>query len=308
MMRMATETLQYGRVIWTNVERVTPQDVQDLRENYPHFHPLDLEDLLSRIERPKLDEYDDYLFVVMHFPLWDPVQRISRAAEVDMFVGSGYLITVHDGTLKPLRHLFEQCQTSEELRDQYMGRGASKLFYTVIDRLVDYIFPILYKVDANIRAIEEDIFTEDSRHIIQDLSFIRRDIIALRRIIRPQLVIVENLEKVDRPFIREELDVYFGDILDHLIKAYEIIEDDLEVIRGLSDTANTLVSYRLNEVMRILTVISVIMLPLTLLSGIYGMNVELPLAEWDVAFVLIIAMMFTIAVTMLSYFRRRGWL
>ncbi len=305
---MATETLQYGRVIWTNVERVTPQDVQDLRENYPHFHPLDLEDLLSRIERPKLDEYDDYLFVVMHFPLWDPVQRISRAAEVDMFVGSGYLITVHDGTLKPLRHLFEQCQTSEELRDQYMGRGASKLFYTVIDRLVDYIFPILYKVDANIRAIEEDIFTEDSRHIIQDLSFIRRDIIALRRIIRPQLVIVENLEKVDRPFIREELDVYFGDILDHLIKAYEIIEDDLEVIRGLSDTANTLVSYRLNEVMRILTVISVIMLPLTLLSGIYGMNVELPLAEWDVAFVLIIAMMFTIAVTMLSYFRRRGWL
>lgn len=308
MMRMATETIQYGRVIWTNIERVTPQDVQDLRENYPHFHPLDLEDLLSRIERPKLDEYDDYLFVVMHFPLWDPVQRISRAAEVDMFVGSGYLITVHDGTLKPVRHLFEQCQTSEELRDQYMGRGASKLFYTVIDRLVDYIFPILYKVDANIRAIEEDIFTEDSRHIIQDLSFIRRDIIALRRIIRPQLVIVENLEKVDRPFIREELDVYFGDILDHLIKAYEIIEDDLEVIRGLSDTANTLVSYRLNEVMRILTVISVIMLPLTLLSGIYGMNVELPLAEWDAAFVLIIAMMFTIAATMLSYFRRRGWL
>ncbi len=305
---MATETIQYGRVIWTNIERVTPQDVQDLRENYPHFHPLDLEDLLSRIERPKLDEYDDYLFVVMHFPLWDPVQRISRAAEVDMFVGSGYLITVHDGTLKPVRHLFEQCQTSEELRDQYMGRGASKLFYTVIDRLVDYIFPILYKVDANIRAIEEDIFTEDSRHIIQDLSFIRRDIIALRRIIRPQLVIVENLEKVDRPFIREELDVYFGDILDHLIKAYEIIEDDLEVIRGLSDTANTLVSYRLNEVMRILTVISVIMLPLTLLSGIYGMNVELPLAEWDAAFVLIIAMMFTIAATMLSYFRRRGWL
>lgn len=305
---MATETIQYGRVIWTNIERVTPQDVQDLRENYPHFHPLDLEDLLSRIERPKLDEYDDYLFVVMHFPLWDPVQRISRAAEVDMFVGSGYLITVHDGTLKPLRHLFEQCQTSEELRDQYMGRGASKLFYTVIDRLVDYIFPILYKVDANIRAIEEDIFTEDSRHIIQDLSFIRRDIIALRRIIRPQLVIVENLEKVDRPFIREELDVYFGDILDHLIKAYEIIEDDLEVIRGLSDTANTLVSYRLNEVMRILTVISVIMLPLTLLSGIYGMNVELPLAEWDVAFVLIIGMMFTVAATMLSYFRRRGWL
>ena len=308
MARMATETIQYGRVTWTNIERVTPQDVQGLRETYPHFHPLDIEDLQSRIERPKMDEYDDYMFVVMHFPLWDPVQRVSRAAEVDMFVGSGYLITVHDGTLKPLRHLFEQCQTNEELRAQYMGRGASRIFYTVIDRLVDYIFPILYKVDANIRAIEDEIFTEDSRQIIQDLSFIRRDIIALRRIIRPQLPIVENLEKVDRPYIREDLDVYFGDILDHLVKGFEIIEEDLEVIRGLSDTANTLVSYRLNEVMRILTVISVIMLPLTLISGIYGMNVLLPLADWDGAFLLIIGTMFTIAVAMLTFFRRRGWL
>ena len=128
MKRMATETIQYGRVTWTNIERVTPQDMQDLRDTYPHFHPLDIEDLQSRIERPKMDEYDDYMFVVMHFPLWDPVQRVSRAAEVDMFVGSGYLITSHDGTLKALRHLFEQCQVNEELRAQYMGRGASRLF------------------------------------------------------------------------------------------------------------------------------------------------------------------------------------
>ncbi|MBN1967681.1 MAG: magnesium transporter CorA family protein, partial [Anaerolineae bacterium] len=217
---MATQTIQHGRVTWTNIERLTPQDSQNLQAVYPHFHPLDLEDLQSRIERPKIDEYDDYLFVVMQFPLWDPIQRVSRASEVDMFVGSGYLVTVSDGSLKPLRHLFEQCQSNEELREQVMGRGASKIFYTVIDRLVDYLFPILYKVDANIRELEEEIFTEDSRQVIQDLSFIRRDIIALRRIIRPQLAIVENLENVDRPFIREDLDVYFGDILDHLVKAW----------------------------------------------------------------------------------------
>ncbi|NLX11829.1 MAG: magnesium/cobalt transporter CorA [Chloroflexi bacterium] len=305
---MAIQTIQHGRIRWTNIERITPQDVQDLRETYPHFHPLDLEDLLSRIERPKLDEYEDYLFVVMQLPLWDPVQRISRASEVDIFVGSGYVVTVSDGSLKPLRHLFEQCQTNPEVREQIMGRGASKILHGVIDRLVDYIFPILYKVDANIRELEEEIFTEDSRQVIQDLSFVRRDIIALRRIIRPQLVIVENLEKVDRPFIREDLDVYFGDILDHLIKATDIIEEHLEVIRGLSDTANTLVSYRLNEVMRILTVISVIMLPLTLLSGIYGMNVALPMQGTQLAFEMVIGLMFLIAASMLIYFRYRGWL
>lgn len=305
---MPIQTIQHGRVTWVNVERVTPEDVEALRDTYPHFHPLDLEDLQSRIERPKIDEYDDYLFVVMQFPLWDAVQRVSRAAEVDMFVGSGYLVTASDGSLKPLGQLFEQCRTNDELRERLMGRGASKLFYAVIDRLVDYVLPILYKVDGNIRNLEGEIFAEDSRQVMQDLSFIRRDIIALRRIIRPQIAIIENLEKVDRPFIREDLDVYFGDILDHLLKAWEIAEDHLEVINGLADMANALVSYRLNEVMQILTVISVIMLPLTLLSGIYGMNIILPLQDAPASFLLIIGLMFAIAFSMLSYFRHRGWL
>ncbi len=305
---MAIQTIQHGRVTWVNIERVTPDDIAYLRETYPHFHPLDLEDLQSRIERPKIDEYDDYLFVVMQFPQWDAIQRISRPAEVDMFVGSGYLVTASDGTLKPLRQLFAQCETDPDARERFMGRGASKTFYTVIDRLVDYVFPILYKVDANIHHLEDEIFTEDSRQVMQDLSIVRRDIIALRRIIRPQIVIVDNLEKVDRTFIREDLDVYFGDIYDHVVKAWEIVEDHYDVINGLSDMTNTLVSYRLNEVMQILTVISVIMMPLTLISGIYGMNVELPLQEQPIAFTLIMGLMFSIALAMLAYFRHRGWL
>ena len=301
-------TIQHGRVTWVNIERVTAEDVMALREAYPHFHPLDLEDLMSRIERPKIDEYDDYLFVVMQFPLWDPVERVSRASEVDMFVGSGYFVTVHDGMLKPLRHLFEQCEADPEVREQIMGRGASRVFYAVIDRLVDYILPILYKVDANIHLLEEEIFLEDSRQLMQDLSFIRRDIIALRRIIRPQIAIVENLENVDRPFIREDLDVYFGDILDHLVKAYDIVEDHLAVIQGLGDTAQTLVNYRLNEIMQILTVITVILMPLELIAGIYGMNIALPLMDETAAFLVVTGLMFTIALGMLVYFRHRGWL
>ncbi len=304
---MSMETIQHGRVFWTNIERATAQDINELRERYPYFHPLDLEDLQSRIERPKIDDYDDYLFVVMQFPIWDPIQRISRATEVDMFVGPGYLVTSSDGTLKPLRQLFEQCKASEEAREQIMGRGASRIFYTVVDRLVDYILPILYKVDANIRHLEEEIFSQDSRQVMQDLAFVRRDIIALRRIIRPQIVIVGNLEKVDRTFIREDLDVYFGDIYDHIVKASEIIDDHFEVINGLADMANALVSYRLNETIQILTVISVIMLPLTLISGIYGMNIALPIQDHALAFIVVMALMATIATSMLLYFHHRGW-
>jgi magnesium transporter len=304
---MGVELLTHGRITWVNIEKPTPEDMSYLRQHYP-FHPLDLEDCLSRIERPKIDEYDDYLFLIMQFPIFDMSSRVSRPAEVDIFIGAGYLVTVHDGILWPITKLFDDCQTEEPIRQKHMGRGASRLLHDVIDRLVDYCFPILYKVDANIREIEEDIFTEQVPGVVREISWVRRDIIALQRIIKPQIAIVANLEHKDRPFIREELDVYFGDVLDHLYKAWDMLEDHRDVIEGLSDTADTLTSYRINEVMKILTIISVIMLPLTLLSGIYGMNISLPLAQHPLSFLFILLLMILISGSMLFYFKRRRWI
>ncbi len=304
---MSIETVTYGKITWTNIEKPMAEDIEVLRRNY-NFHPLDLEDCLSRIERPKIDEYEDYLFIVMHFPVYDPDQRISKPSEVDFFIGAGYLVTVHDGILRPIYQLFDDCQRYERTRAKHMGRGASRLLYGVIDALVDYCFPILDKVDANIHAIEEEVFTEDMRRVVQGISTIRRDIIALRRIIRPQIAIVANLEQKDRPFIREDLDVYFGDIVDHLNKAWDILEDHREVVEGLSETSDSVISYRINEVMRILTIISVVLLPLTLLSGIYGMNIYLPLARHPLSFIFILGLMILVAGSMLFYFKRQGWL
>ncbi len=305
---MPYEILTYGRVTWTNITKPAPADMARLRGDYPHFHPLDLEDCLSRIERPKIDEYDDYLFIVMHFPLWDHNRRISRPSEVNFFIGPGYLVTVHEDELQPLTNLFEQCKSNTEAREIYMAASAGRMLHTVIDRLVDYLFPILYKVDANIRHIEEALFSEDVRSTIQDISFVRRDVIALRRIIRPQVAIVHNLEQIDRPFIHDDLEVYFGDILDHLQKARDIADEDAEEITNLADTSDALVSYRINEVMRILTVISVIMLPLTLISGIMGMNIGLPFQSHPQAFLIIVGAMLFVSLVMLLLFRYRRWL
>jgi magnesium transporter len=305
---MGVEVLTHGRVTWVNIEKPALEDMNYLRERYP-FHPLDLEDCLSHIERPKIDEYEDYLFIIMQFPVFDAASRVSRPEEVDMFIGAGYLVTVHAGNLWPIARLFDDCQADEQIRQRHMGRGASGLLHDVMDRLVDYCFPILYKVDANIREIEEDVFTEEVPGVVQELSWVRRDIIALQRTVKPQIAIVANLENEDRPFIREGLDVYFGDVLDHLYKARDMLEDQRDVIEGLSDTANTLTSYRLNEVIKILTIISVIMLPLTLLSGIYGMNLELPLDENSpLSFVVIILLMVVMAGGMILYFRKRRWI
>nr|HID13887.1 magnesium transporter [Anaerolineae bacterium] len=305
---MTIETVVYEHVTWTNVEQPTEADMRILHERYPHFHPLDLEDCLSRIERPKIDEYDEYLFIVMHFPIFDRRQRISRPAEVDFFIGHGYLVTVHDGILQPIAGFFDLCQQDEAVREQYFT-SSGRLLHAVIDRLVDYLFPILNKVEANIREIEEDIFTEDMRRIVQGISFVRRDIIALRRIVRPQPAIVANLERVDRPYIREELDVYFGDILDHLNKARDIIDDDYEVVEGLSATSDTLTSYRTNDVMKMLAIITITFSFLEAMTGLYGMNLAwLPLASRPYAFFVLVGLMLLGIGGILIYFRHRRWL
>lgn len=305
---MTTYKLKHDRVTWTNIIHPTPNDVQALREEYPFIHPLNFEDMLSPMERPKIDEDDNYLFIVMHFPQWDPVQRLSRAHEINIVIGRGYVITIHDGTLKPLVRMFQSSENDAELRKRYMGRGANHTFYTIIDQLVDYIFPMLRKVDKNVNEIEESIFTQDTRKIIREITLIRRDVIALRRIIRQQVPVLEALENTEHPIIHEDFEEYFGDLVDHMSKARDFIEEDFEIVGNLAETADMLANYRINEIMRILTVISVIMLPLTLVSSVYGMNVPLPLEQNPQAFLVISVTMFLIAALLLFYFRRRGWL
>ncbi len=283
---MAVEVITYGRLTWVNIVQPTPEDMQYLRAHYP-FHPLELEDCLSQIERPKIDEHEDYLFIVMHFPVFDRQAQISRPSEINFFIGANYLVTVHAGVLKPLVQLFNACKEDEKARQRHMGKGAGRLLYDVLDRMVDYCFPMLNKVGQHIRNIEEDMFTADMRRIVQSISLVRRDLIALRRVVKPQIAIVGNLERKDRPFIQE---------------------DNEEVIEELSSTADSLISYRINEVIRILTLISVVMMPPTLVASIYGMNVRLPLEEHPLAFaVVLLVIVFSIVGTWV-YLRRRGWM
>jgi magnesium transporter len=302
------QTITSQRVTWVDIVNATPGDVDRLSKMFRDIHPLNLEDLLSLSERPKIDEADEYLFLVMHFPRWDPRQRLTRPSELDILVGRGYVITVHDGMLKPLVNLFKACQESEVVRHKYLMKGANHLFYVIIDQLVDYLLPILSRVDANIREIEENIFTDDARRVIQDITLVRRDIIALRRIIRQQVPIIERLERLDHPILTEEQEEYFGDIADHIHRARDIIDEDAEIISSLAETADILATHRINEVIRILTVISVIMLPLTLVSSVYGMNVKLPFDTHPNAFIIVVGTMLAIAVVMLLIFRRRNWL
>ncbi len=305
---MTLQRIAGERTIWVDITDTSIHDVAALRRAYPDFHPLNLEDIMSPIERPKIDDQGDHLFIVLHFPLWDAKMRLSRPSEVDFFIGRGYIITVHDGVLKPLTQLLKQVVNDESVRRYLLDKSSGHTFYVILDKLVDYMFPILNRVDYNIRDIEERIFADEGMRLIRSIAEVRRDAISLRRIIRNQVPILDLIERMNNPIIVDELDEYFGDIVDHAKRARDIIDENVEVISGLGETADTLLNHRLNGVIRVLTVFSVIMLPLTLVSSIFGMNVDLPLADHPHAFIYLNVLMIVLAVLMLIYFRMRRWL
>jgi magnesium transporter len=301
-------SLTWQKLTWINIEHPTEEETKYLSERYP-FHPLDLDDCLSRIQLPKIDEYEEYLFMVFHFPVFNPDARVTTSSQVSIFVGEDYLITLHQGDLKPLTSLFKTCQTNEKALEETMGRSSGYLLYLILDRLVNYCFPILNKIGENIEMVEDRIFGERPSGTVRDVAILRRDVISFRRIVGPQTEAVEVLEQKEWPILKEDPDVYFGDIADHLRKIRDTLEDYKDVVEGLNDTNNALTSFRINEVIRVLTIISTIMLPLTLVASIAGMNVW-PFTPIDNSsvFVGLVVGMFVIIVGMLAFFRVRRWI
>ena len=264
------------KMTWFYIEKPTSLEVAFLAERF-HFHPLDLDDVLSRIQRPKIDVYKDYLFIVLHFPVFDEENRITRPSETDIFIGENYVVTVDcSGDLKPLARFFQECETDKKSRERYLGRSSGFLLYHILDRLVGACFPILDKVTRNIDHIEDIILTRPVPQTVREISLIRRDLISFRRVVHPQVAVFETLERGEYPFLKEEEEIYFGDIADHIRKIWGGLEDGKEVIDGLADTSNWLTSHRIQEIMRLLTIIMGLLAPPTLIASIYGMNIPLP--------------------------------
>ena len=299
-----------NRLTWYYIEKPTEKEAQFLSDGF-HFHTLALDDMLSKIQRPKIDDYDTYLFIVLHFPVYDKTNRVTTPSELNIFIGENYLITSHKGDLKPLARLFNECVVDEDIRQRTMGRSASYLFYQILDRLVNYCFPILDKISDNIDKIEDLIYSRTVPETVREISLIRRDLISFRRIIHPQIAVFEELEKEKYPFFKEDQDVYFGDIADHTRKIWDGLEDCKEVVDGLADTSNWLTSHRIQEVMRVLTIVMAMMAPPTLIASMWGMNIHLPGGGQPgdfIPFIVICAVMVVTAAIMIWYFHRKGWI
>jgi magnesium transporter len=299
--------LEAAGLTWIHVDRIDPATAQDLAERFG-WHPLDVEDVLSKRQRPKVDEYPDYLFTVLHFPVYDKeIQRLN-AAELDLFIGGDYLVTMPNVELLPISRLFNRCLEDDEFRDQLFSKGSGRLLYEILDDLFDYCFPILDKIAHKLDAVEDDIFEGRSRDAVRDISNVKQEIISFRRIIKPQRATLRVLERAVERFLPENLELYFDDIVDASERIWDLLDNYKEVVEALEATNESVISHRHNDVLRVLTVFSVILLPLTLIASVFGMNVLYPGEGTHEAFWVIVVLMVTVVTGLLGFFRYKNWL
>ncbi|HLY95286.1 MAG TPA: magnesium transporter CorA family protein [Gaiellaceae bacterium] len=306
--------IQGDGLTWLHLEQPTYDEAQLLAGRFG-WHPLDIEDVLSRRQRPKVDTYteeegDNYLFGVLHFPVYDKAIGRLNAGELDFFLGSDYLVTLPAVELRPVTLLFRRCYENEDLRHTLFARGSGRLFYEVLDDLYDYCFPILDKIGFKLEQIDESIDDAGIRakDLVRDIHKVKQEIISYRKIIKPQRPTLRSLERAVERFLPEELELYFDDIVDASERIWDLLDNYKEVVEALEDTNESLISHQQNDILYVLTIFSVVMLPLTFLTGLFGMNVQFPGFGSVSAFYGILGGMLGLIVSMLGFFRWKRWL
>jgi magnesium transporter len=303
------EQIDTAGLRWVNIERPGALERAWLEEHFD-FHALDLEDVLSRNQRPKIDVYDEYMFIVLHLPVFDRAAKRLGAGELDLFVGPDYLVTIPNQPLQPVEYLFERCRSKEEVRQQLFSRGSGYLLYRLVDDSFDYCFPMLRKIGNKLDALEDDIFEERADEVVRDISNVKQEIINFRKVIRPQRPVLRDLEKVKQRYLSTDFDleIYFDDIVDAHERIWDMLENYKEVAEALEETNESVISHRLNDILRVLTSISVMILPLTLIASVMGMNTWVPGQGNEEGFFVVLAVMAIILIGLVAYFRRRRWL
>jgi magnesium transporter len=300
--------------LWIDITKPSRDEMKKLAERFP-FHELNLEDCLSKIQIPKIDRYEDHVFVILNFPTLEK-ERIPRSSQLAVFIGLGYLVTIHQGELRPIVEIFQQCTQSDKARQELMGKSAGFLFHSIIDALTDDLLNLVRKILGNIEDIEDLVFDEQ-QNAAGEISYIRRQITVLRRIAIPLKKTLGEISTKDiRRFSEEDLTLYFDDVNDHIDKVLDTLEESRETIEIYKDTDYLHGTERSNKILAILTIIFTLSMPVTIMSSLYGMNVDIPAIEDEslkflgryTTFIVIVIGSSAGAVGMALYFHKIKWI
>ena len=313
------EKIQGNGFTWIDLQNPDRDDVEKLAPNY-NFNELNIEDCMTKFELPKLDSYDDHFFVILQFPPLAQKIGISKNSQLSIFVGKDFLVTVHQGDLKPLVQLVQTCilDSDKDLKNRLVGESSGDLLHEIIDALVDDLLHTSRKIIANLDEMEDNVFDE-SKPVARSIALLRREINRLRRISVPLKRFVLEIAKNVKRFSDnsdDELALYFDDVIDHIDKVIETLEESRETMEIYKDTDFVLSNEKTNKVLAVLTMIFTLAIPSTVIGTFYGMNVNLPGGIGENAmilgpfttFIVVILASAIPAILMFIYFKKLGWI
>ncbi|MEK7084792.1 MAG: magnesium transporter CorA family protein [Patescibacteria group bacterium] len=305
---MPVKTIKEQNLQWIHIDRTDDDSINFLKQNFS-FHHLDFEDLVSEQQTPKIDVYKNYLFLVLHFPHWNGELQTIIPQEVDIFLGDGYFITIQNAKSKEIKNFFYRCMNNKHVKDEWMSGSSGYLLYRFIEALFHDTRPVLNNIGKNISSLEQRIFAgNQDTTVIKQLALLRRNVLSFRRVIDPERYLIANLSHTRKSFLDESLSLYFDDVTDYLSNIWTVVDNYQEIIKGLHITVESLLNRRINKTISTLTVISVSLLPFSVLSGIYGMNIALPFAERPSVIWGLYALLATIIVSFIFIMKKRKWL
>lgn len=299
--------IQGEKVTWVDFKNPTEDELITLAQEYS-IHPLVANELRRPTFRPKVENYDDYLYMILHFPVYN-AEDSSRGNEIDFIIGQNFLITTRYESIPALEHVLDSCQTEKNINKQYLSGNAGTLLYYLLSDLFTSALKGVEIIDNNIAQMEEVILRERHRELIERISVLRREILDFRRIIQPQEEVLQSLVEHGKKFFGRDIAPYFNNIVGDYLRIRHILENHKETIEALHQTNEALISIRTTEITKNLTLMAFITLPLTVLASIFGMNAEhAPIVgrQWD--FWIIIAVMVVGVISMIMYFRYKKWL
>jgi magnesium transporter len=294
-----------GALVWVDLAAPSIPESLILSDTFA-FHPLSVEDSMSAIQYPRIEPYDGYLYVVLHGIDFREAEHGFATHDVDFFLGRNFLVTVHDGYSRSIAALRDHCPRNHNL----MGEGPVALFHRIIDAMVDHYRPEVERLETALDEIEEKVFTHDSPSLVREILEKKRDVSSLRRVVTPQRDVIGRLARREFVDIGSEMALRFRDVYDHLIRLNDEAFVFHDRITGILDAHLSNVSNRLNQVMKLLTVLTTVFMPLTLMSGLWGMNVPLPHFPGGEAaqFWWVVGIMVVLIAFMLGFFRRLRWI
>lgn len=290
-------------IAWTDIENPDDREIKVLDEVFG-FHPLAIEDCVNMKQRSKLDDYNDYFFIVLHPVAETQMPNRVGVSELGIFVGKGYIVTFHRDKVDPVSTVRQSVEKKPEL----MSKGIDYILYLIIDAVIDDYFPILDKIDDSFSSIEDQILKKPSNSDLNQLFKLKRILVDMRKILSPHREMINTLMRYEGIFIKGENRLFYLDIYDHLMRIFDFLDNYRDLISSSQEIYLTVVSNRMNEVIKTLTVIATITLPLTLISSIYGMNFKfMPELNWRFGYFWALGLMLTTAGGLVYYFRKKSW-